>query len=63
MRITVIAVLLIVLTGCGTTGQDLIRTANIAKNINSITEAGVREEVSNCAQDWFDPFNRGSNCN
>lgn len=62
MRIAIITVFVIVLAGCGTMGQDLVRTANIAKTVNNITEAGVREEVENCAKDWFDPVNRGSRC-
>jgi hypothetical protein len=52
-----------VLTGCGTmTGKDLIKGANMAKNLSMISKAGVSEELSNCVKDVFDPGNRGSGC-
>jgi len=63
MRIAVITVLVLVLTGCGTSGTTIIKGANTVERISNITEAGVREELENCARDWFDPANRGSGCN
>jgi hypothetical protein len=63
MRIAVIAVLVVLLTGCGTSGTTAIKGVNTVERISSITEAGVREELANCARDWFDPANRGSGCN
>jgi len=63
MRIAIITVLVLVLTGCGASGTTIIKSANTVERISSITEAGVREEIENCARDWFDPFNRGSGCN
>jgi len=53
----------VMLTGCGTmTGKDMIKTANLAKNIAGLSKAGVSEEVTNCVKDVFDPGNRGSGC-
>lgn len=52
-------------SGCGVTslsGKDIIKTINLAKNVNKITTAGVKEEASNCVKDIFDPTNRGSGC-
>jgi hypothetical protein len=63
MRIAVITVLVLVLTGCGASGTTIIKGMNTVERISSITEAGVREELANCARDWFDTANRGSGCN
>jgi len=63
MRIAVITALVLVLTGCGTSGTTAIKGVNTVERISNITEAGVREELANCARDWFDPANRGSGCN
>jgi uncharacterized protein YceK len=63
MRITIITVLVILLAGCGTTGENVIRSINTASVLANTTEAGVREEIENCARDWFDTANRGSGCN
>jgi hypothetical protein len=63
MRITAIILLAVLVTGCGLTGKDVIRTVNVGTAISNTTEAGVREEAINCASDWLDPFNRGSGCN
>ncbi len=62
-KILAIIVAGMVLTGCGTmTGKDLIKGANMAKNLSMISKAGVSEELSNCVKDVFDPGNRGSGC-
>ena len=53
----------VILTGCGTmTPKDILKSANMAKNLGKITSAGVGEELTNCAKDIFDPANRGSRC-
>ncbi len=53
----------VILTGCGTmTPKDILKSANMARNLGKITSAGVGEELTNCAKDIFDPANRGSRC-
>lgn len=62
-KILAIIIAGMMLTGCGTmTPKDMIKTANMAKNLAMISKAGVSEELSNCAKDIFDPHNRGSGC-
>ena len=63
MKAVILILAVIVLTGCASTGKDVIRTVNTAQMIESLSRAGVEESVANCARDWFDPSNRGSYCN
>ena len=53
----------IIIAGCGTmTPKDILKSANMARNLGKITSAGVSEKLTNCAKDIFDPANRGSGC-
>ena len=63
MKAVILILAVIVLTGCASTGKDVIRTVNTAQMIESLSRAGVEESLVNCATDWFDPSNRGSSCN
>lgn len=48
-----------ILTGCQSTGKNIITGANTIRAIQGMTTAGVNEEVTNCIKDIFDPGNRG----
>jgi len=64
-KIILLGLIAVMTSGCGVTslsGKDIIKTINLAKNVNKITTAGVKEEASNCVKDIFDPTNRGSGC-
>ena len=62
MKTAIVISAVIVLTGCASTGKNVIRTANTAHMIESLSRAGVEERVANCMRDWFDTADRGSSC-
>jgi hypothetical protein len=50
----------VLLTGCGTiTGKDMIKGANLAKNIAGLSKAGVTEELIVATKDAIDPMRGG----
>ena len=58
-KIAIGLALAIILSGCQTTGSNVITGANTIRSIQGMTSAGVNEEVVNCLKDIFDPGNRG----
>ena len=60
---TLILLLAFLTSACSaTTGKKMIQGYNLSKHIASITQAGMKEEASNCIKDIFDTSNRGSGC-
>jgi len=62
MKAIYIISMAIMLSACGHSGTNVIESANTIRAIQSITTAGVKEEVLYCMKDIFDPHNRGSGC-
>ena len=58
MKIFAIAMIAIMLSGCG----NAIKTINTGRAIQGMTQAGITESATNCIKDIFDPGNRGSGC-
>lgn len=58
-KVVAMLVVGVMLTGCGATGRDLIKGANLAKNIAGLSKAGVTEELIVATKDAIDPTRGG----